>query len=303
MVAADLHPDYLSTRYAQTYCLEHKIPLVQVQHHHAHIASCLADNGWNTNEPVIGLAFDGTGLGTDGVIWGGEVLVGGYTGFTRRFHLQEMPLPGGDTAIRHPARIALAYLHACGLDWDPQLPSEHNLCSQERTVLRAQLEHHINTPFTTSMGRLFDAVSALIGVRQEATYEGQAAIELENICAPDELSAYQIELSAEQILIKPLLEQIVKDWQANTPPSIISARFHNGLARAVAEMCLQIRKETSLSEVAFSGGVWQNITLLIKTLALVKAAGFTPLIHRQVPTNDGGICLGQFLIAANAGKN
>ena len=303
VIAADLHPDYLSTRYAQIYANEHSLPLIQVQHHHAHLASCLADNGWDTAEPVIGLSFDGTGLGTDGVIWGSEVLVGGYAGFTRYYHLSEMPLPGGDAATRHPARIALAYLQACGLDWDPLLPSEQNLCSEERTVLRSQLTYHINTPMTTGMGRLFDAVSALVGIRQKATYEGQAAIEFENLCDPQEQSSYRFDLEADNILVKPLLEQVYNDFLLNTPVPVISARFHNGLANILLEICNKIRATTSLTTVAFSGGVWQNITLLNKTLVRLNQAGFKTLIHRQVPTNDGGICLGQAMIAAYARKN
>lgn len=303
LITADLHPDYLSTRYAQTYANEHLLPLIQVQHHHAHLAACLADNGWDTAEPVIGLSFDGTGLGTDGVIWGSEVLVGGYAGFTRYYHLSEMPLPGGDAATRHPARIALAYLQACGLDWDPLLPSEQNLCSEERTVLRSQLTYHINTPMTTSMGRLFDAVSALVGVRQKATYEGQAAIEFENLCDPQEQSSYRFDLEADNILVKPLLEQVYNDFLLNTPVPVISARFHNGLANILLEICNKIRATTSLTTVAFSGGVWQNITLLNKTLVRLNQTGFKTLIHRQVPTNDGGICLGQAMIAAYARKN
>ena len=302
ILASDLHPDYLSSRYAAAYCREHNLPLVQVQHHHAHLAACLADNGWKTSEPVIGLIFDGTGLGTDGAIWGGEVLIGGYADFTRRYHLSEMPLPGGDTSTRHPARIALAYLKACGLDWDPQLTSVKDVCSEERTVIQSQLDFHINTPMTTSMGRLFDAVSALIGVRQTATYEGQAAIELENLCDPNESSSYQLEFSKESISVPSLLQQVYSDWRKNTPIPVISARFHNGLANGILELCQQVRSETSLSIVAFSGGVWQNITLLTKTLENLKHNGFTPLIHRQVPTNDGGLSLGQTMIAVNARK-
>jgi hydrogenase maturation protein HypF len=303
VLAADLHPDYLSTRYAQAYCQERDLPLIQVQHHHAHLAACLADNGWDSAEPVIGLSFDGTGMGTDGVIWGSEVLLGGFAGYRRCYHLVEMPLPGGDAATRNPARIALAYLHACGLEWEPDLPSEQFLCSEERTVLRSQLTFQINTPMTTSMGRLFDAVSALIGVRQKASYEGQAAIEFENLCDPQERSAYRFDLENDLILIAPLLEQIYIDWRNNTPNSLISTRFHNGLANVVLEICQRLRAETSLNTVAFSGGVWQNITLLNKTLAHLHQAGFKTLIHRQVPTNDGGICLGQAMIAAYARKN
>ena len=297
VIAADLHPNYLSSRYAAELSVSAHLPLVNVQHHHAHLAACLADNGWASPDPVIGLTFDGTGLGTDGVIWGGEILVGGYAGYKRRFHLEELPLPGGDAAIRHPARIALAYLAANGLDWAANLPSVQALCSEERTVLRSQLEHGINTPLTTSMGRLFDAVSALIGVRQTATYEGQAAIELENICDPGEVKWYSIPYEKDAILVKPLIEQVIHDWSAAVPNPIISARFHNGLSRLALDLCQEIERESSLRTVALSGGVWQNMTLLSKTLALLNQEGFRTLIHRQVPTNDGGISLGQVMIA------
>ena len=297
VIAADLHPNYLSSRYAAELSTSAHLPLVNIQHHHAHLAACLADNGWNSSDAVIGLTFDGTGLGTDDVIWGGEVLVGGYTGYERRFHLAELPLPGGDTAIRHPARIALAYLAACGLAWETNLPSLQAMCSEERTVLRSQLEHRINTPLTTSMGRLFDAVSAIIGIKQTATYEGQAAIELENICDPDETHGYTIPYKEDVILVKPLLEQVLHDWSAAVPNPVISARFHNGLAHLVHDLCKEIERESSLSTVALSGGVWQNMTLLSKTLALLNQEGFHTLVHRQVPTNDGGISLGQAMIA------
>lgn len=294
---ADLHPDYLSTRYAVARSESLRLPLTQVQHHHAHLAACLADNGWNSEDPVIGLIFDGTGLGSDGAIWGGEVLVGGYAGYNRRFHLSESPLPGGDAAIRHPSRIALAYLAAYNIDWDPEFAPMTSLCAEERTILRSQINQHINTPQTTSMGRLFDAVSALIGIRQNASYEGQAAIELENCCDPNEISYYEIPFEKEDILIKPLLDQVCTDLYQRVPVSTISARFHSGIAHCAAEMCKQIRSETSLSTVAFSGGVWQNTTLLRKTLDSLRQEEFTPLTHRQVPTNDGGICLGQVMVA------
>jgi hydrogenase maturation protein HypF len=297
LIAADLHPDYLSSRYAVELAQRTSLPIVRVQHHHAHLASCLADNGWDSTAPVIGLTFDGTGLGTDGAIWGGEVLVGGYTGFERRFHLAELPLPGGDTAIRHPARIALAYLAACGLDAEGNLPPMQALCAEERTVLLSQIEHRINIPLTTSMGRLFDAVSALIGVHQTATYEGQAAIELENICDPLENGSYAIPVQKDVIVVRALLEQVLLDWSAGIPNPVISARFHNGLAHLALDLCMQIRRDTSIRTVALSGGVWQNMTLLSKTLALLKQAGFQPLLHHQVPANDGGISLGQVMVA------
>jgi hydrogenase maturation protein HypF len=297
MIAADLHPDYLSSRYAVDLAERSGLPLIRVQHHHAHLAACLADNGWDLTDPVIGLTFDGTGLGTDGAIWGGEVLLGGYSSFERRFHLEELPLPGGDASIRHPSRIALAYLAACGLDAELNLPPMQALCSEERTILRSQFEHRINTPLTTSMGRLFDAVSALIGVRQTATYEGQAAIELENISDPLENGSYAIPVDKDAILVRVLLEQVLRDWTVGVPNPLISARFHNGLARLALELCEQVRRDTSIRAVALSGGVWQNMTLLSKTQALLDQAGFQTLIHRQVPTNDGGISLGQVMVA------
>lgn len=297
LIAADLHPDYLSTKYAQELAKRTALPFIQVQHHHAHLAACLADNGWASLDPVIGLTFDGTGLGTDGVIWGGEVLVGGYAGFERRYHLSEAPLPGGEAAIRHPARIALAYLDHFGLEWNPEFAAVEALCAQDRIMLQSMLSHKINTPLTTSMGRLFDAVSALIGIRATATYEGQAAIELETACDASVPEAYSIPFSKEEILISPLFQQIVKDLEQNTSVGTISARFHNGLARMAADLCSQIRSEKGIRAVAFSGGVWQNKTLLLKTFYLLEQRGFTVLLHRQVPTNDGGICLGQVLIA------
>jgi hydrogenase maturation protein HypF len=303
LIVADLHPDYLSTKYAQELAQRNSLPLIQVQHHHAHLASCLADAGWSSLEPVIGLTFDGTGLGTDGVIWGGEVLIGGYAGFERRFHLSEAPLPGGEAAIRHPARIALAYLSHFGLEWNPEYSAMEALCAQDRIMLQSMLTHKINTPLTTSMGRLFDAVSALIGVRETATYEGQAAIELESACDASVTDAYTLPFEREEVQIQPLLEQIIQDLNINTSGSVISAKFHNGLAQMAVEVCDQIQRETSIRTVAFSGGVWQNKTLLIKTCELLRQKGFEVLLHHQVPTNDGGICLGQVLIANQVLKN
>ncbi len=297
LIVSDLHPDYLSSKYALNLSQKYNLPLIQVQHHHAHLVSCLADNDWTSNDPVIGLTFDGTGLGTDDVIWGGEILVGGYSNYERRFHLTETPLPGGDAAIRHPSRIALAYLAEFGIEWDPNLFPVASVCAQDRTLLRSMLTHNLNTPKTTSMGRLFDAVSSLIGIRQTATYEGQAAIELETACDPFEISAYDIPTSDHEILLKPLFEQILNDLYAHLHPGQISARFHNGLAQMVAKVCREIRSETSIRTVAFSGGVWQNRTLLGKTIILLEKENFNLLLHHQVPTNDGGISLGQVMIA------
>jgi len=170
IIATDLHPDYLATRYGVQRATAERLPLIQIQHHHAHLAACLADNGWTSTDPVIGLSMDGTGLGTDGAIWGGEVLVGGYRGYERRYHLKYAPLPGGDLSVRKPARMALAHLWAAGLEWAPELPPMQALCYEERTALRGQIERGLNSLPTSSMGRLFDAAAALMGVAQVATY-------------------------------------------------------------------------------------------------------------------------------------
>lgn len=297
-IAVDLHPDYLSTKYGLSESFTKHLPLVSVQHHHAHLASCLADNLWPSNESVIGLIFDGTGYGTDGKIWGGEILVGNYSTFQRYYHLRETPLPGGDVAIRNPSKIALAQLFAAGIDWDPDLPPVQALCAEERTLLKSQITHLINTPQTTSMGRLFDAVSALIGIRQKATYEGQAAIELENLCDPNESSTYDLSLENGVIEILDLYPQIIQDYRRGIAKEIISARFHNTIAQTCLFAAQEIQKFTNINVVALSGGVWQNLTLLTKSLHLLKNHGFKPLIHRKIPTNDGGISIGQILVAS-----
>ncbi len=299
ILACDLHPNYLSTRYAQQRAQTENLPIVEVQHHHAHLAACLADNHWNQPEPVIGLSLDGTGLGTDGAVWGGEVLLGGYQGYQRFLHLKYMPLPGSDLAIRKPARMALAWLWSNAVEWEPDMPPMQALCYEERTALRAQLEHHLNTPDTSSMGRLFDAVSALIGIRQEATYEGQAAIELEALADPDETSAYEFEMHDGLLDPAPLLQALLRDWRADLPLPIISARFHNGISQALLQACNSLRQASGANTVALSGGVWQNMVLLKRTHDLLTSANFQVLIHRQTPTNDGCIALGQAMITAS----
>ncbi len=299
IVVCDLHPDYLSTRYAQNYAEEHSIPLLQVQHHHAHLASVIAENYLSIDEPVIGLCFDGTGFGTDNTIWGGEVLAGNVNGYQRISHLSYMPLPGGDAAIHHPARMVLAYLWHAGMEWDSQLPAVQHVCSDEKTMLFSQLQHGINTPHTSSMGRLFDVVSALIGVCTTVNYEGQAAILLEAIANPDEMSNYSLPLVSGRWDIPSLLKEIVQDYHKGASLPDISARFHNTLVQASRQVCDQLRNTQSLTQIALSGGVWQNRLLLRKTISALESDDFKVFTHHQVPTNDGGISLGQAWIAAN----
>jgi hydrogenase maturation protein HypF len=274
------------------------MPAIGVQHHHAHIAACMAEHGLDGTRPVIGAAFDGTGYGEDGAIWGGEILVADYTSYQRRFHLEYFPLPGGDAAIKSPARTALALLWSLGREWDERLLPVTYFSREGSTSLRAQLERKINTPMTSSMGRLFDAVAALAGVRQQVNYEGQAAIEFEALADPAEAGSYPFDLDAGQILLRSVVEALVQDVIAGVPTAKISARFHNGLAECVLQICSNIQSETGLNQVALSGGVWQNITLLGRTLSLLKDHGFRVYLHREVPTNDGGLSLGQAVIAA-----
>ena len=299
LLAADLHPDYLATRYAQQRADDQGLPLIQIQHHHAHLAACLADNDWTSDEPVLGLCFDGTGLGTDGAVWGGEFMLGGFQGYNREYHIAYTPLPGGDLAVKKPARMALAHLWQAGLDWETDLPPVAALCYEERTALRAQLEHNIHSPLTSSMGRLFDAASALLGVRASVNYEGQAAIELEALAAPDETNFYEFEIQDHQINPAPVWQALINDWRNGTPIPVLSARFHNSVAAVTLQICNKIRQNTGCHHIALSGGVWQNRYLFERVFNLLEQERFTIFSHHRVPTNDGGIALGQALIAAN----
>ena len=296
-IAHDMHPNYLATRYALERAERESLPTIAIQHHHAHVAACLAEHG--LTEPVIGVSFDGTGYGDDGAIWGGEFLVADAKSYQRAAQLEYFPLPGGDAAIKKPARTALALLWSLGLEWDDRLASVLEFCAEDQVTLRVQLEKKINTPMTSSMGRLFDAVSALAGVRQKVNYEGQAAIEFEAMADSSETGQYVFGVEAGRVRVRSAVEALIKDVMAGIPTSKISARFHNGLAEAVRETVTKISRDTSLRSVVLSGGVWQNITLLRKTISLLSKDGFEIYIHREVPTNDGGLSLGQAYIAAS----
>ncbi len=303
IIAHDLHPNYLATRYALERAERDGLKAIGVQHHHAHIASCLAENGWNGEQPVIGVAFDGTGYGMDGAIWGGEFLVADYRSFERIAHLEYMPLPGGDAAIRHPYRIALSYLRQAGVEWADELAPVKAANLMEQAAIRKQTESGINTFPTSSMGRLFDAIASICGVRQDVNYEGQAAIEFEALFNEAEQGEYSFEIvrqSEHVVRVASCVRAVVEDVRAGVATPVISARFHNGLAQLVLEMCEKIRRERGWHEVALSGGVWQNITLLQKTLDRLRGADFTIYTHHLVPPNDGGLALGQAAIAARA---
>ncbi len=297
-IAHDLHPDYLASRYAGRRADRDGLPTIGVQHHHAHVAACMAEHGLDGTSSVLGVAMDGTGYGEDAAIWGGEFLVADYVNFNRVLHLDYFPLPGGDAAIRQPARTALALLWSLGLEWAPRLEPVGAMQSSERQNLLTQLEKRINAPLTSSMGRLFDAAASLAGVRQVVNYEAQAAIEFEALVDESETGVYPFEVVGQIIALGPGIEALVHDIFFGVPTPIVAARFHNGLAHMVLSAARRIRTDVGVNDVALSGGVWQNITLLRRTLSLLQADRFQVYIHRIVPANDGGLSLGQAAVAA-----
>jgi hydrogenase maturation protein HypF len=301
VVAHDLHPEYLSTKHAHDLAAieGHGVELTGVQHHHAHIASCLADNG--EEGPVIGVAFDGLGFGPDGTIWGGEILVADLAGYERVAHLAPVAMPGGAAAIREPWRMAAAYLDAA---YEGAVPADLPILRrhEDRWAGVVSLARTgVSAPLTSSAGRLFDAVAALIGVRDAVSYEGQAAIELEQLADPDEEGAYPLDVEPRDATLHligaGLIRAVVADQALGTPPPVVAARFHNGLAAGVAAVCRRLRAERGLDVVALSGGVFQNLLLLGRCAEALEAAGFRLLLHGRVPPNDGGISLGQAAVA------
>ncbi|MFF5244720.1 carbamoyltransferase HypF [Streptosporangium sp. NPDC000095] len=300
LVAHDLHPEYLSTKYALDLEVPGSVDLTGVQHHHAHIASCLADNG--ERGPVIGVAFDGLGYGTDGTIWGGEFLVADLAGFTRAGRLAPVPMPGGTAAIRQPWRMAAAHLRAAYGDALPEdLPVRARYGPRWDEVV-AVAESGTNSPLTSSAGRLFDAVAAILGLRDTAGYEGQAAIALEQCADPVEKGAYWARIVDDgpllTILAADLVRAVVEDTRAGAVPALVAARFHNGLAAAAARVCARLREDTGIGTVALSGGVFQNRLLLDGLVTALRLRGLRVLTHRTVPPNDGGISFGQAAVAA-----
>jgi hydrogenase maturation protein HypF len=273
--------------------------LIPVQHHHAHIAAVMAEHG--LTEPVIGFSFDGTGYGPDRTVWGGEVLLADYANFRRAAHLDYVSLPGGDSAVKRPYKIALAYLWAAGVPWDEMLPPVAVCPAVERRVIKHQLETGFNAVPTSSMGRLFDAVAALVGIRQTVTYEAQAAIELEAIAAAGVEDSYAFSYASTnpiQIQVAPVIQDIVADLRLGLPAALIAAKFHQAVADLILQLGLRLREQTGLNQVALSGGVFQNVTLLQAAVQRLQAAGFAVFTPRLVPPNDGGLALGQAMIAA-----
>ena len=298
LISYDLHPDYLSTRYAEE---QQDIEKIQVQHHHAHIVSCMAEN--KLDMPVIGLSFDGTGYGTDGNIWGGEILIADASQFTRVAHLSYIPMPGSSAAIKEPWRMAVSYLYDTygkGF-WDLKLPLFKEIDEKKLEIVVNMIGKRINSPYTSSLGRFFDGIAAIVGIRNNVFFEGQAAMELEMLAEDKIKGTYDYEwISGDclQVLIQPIIYGVVRDMEKDIHPSEISIKFHMTLVRLFSELCAVIRKESRVNQVVLSGGVFQNSILLTGLIHALEKKEFQVFTHTQVPSNDGGICLGQAMIAA-----
>jgi hydrogenase maturation protein HypF len=296
-IAYDLHPDYLSTKWALAQTGKQ---LIGVQHHHAHIASCMAEN--HLDGKVIGFSLDGTGYGTDGKIWGGEVMLADSKEFERVAHFEYVPLPGGAAAIREPWRMAVSYLHHhYGREFlHLNVPFLKNVDIKRAELVLSMVEKKIHSPLTSSCGRLFDAVAALLGICNTVSYEGQAAIELENAMANSEdETAYPFEIGDGTIRTRPMFDALLHDLKEGVDAGVISRRFHNGLVEAFVTIAGGIRDQHTLDRICLSGGTFQNLFLSEKLRDELQSAGFYVFTQAEVPCNDGGLSLGQALVAAH----
>ena len=299
IIAYDLHPDYLTTHYAQE---QKDIQKIQVQHHHAHIVSAMVEN--KIDGPVIGLSFDGTGYGTDGAIWGGEILIAEEDNFSRAAHFSYVPMPGSAAVIKEPWRMAVSYLYnAYGEDfWNLELALLKDFDLNALKIIVEMISKRLNSPHTSSLGRLFDGVAAILGLRNYVAFEGQAAMELEMLAKAKTETIYQYEWLFEgriKIQPQPIIRGVTNDMVKGVEPSIISAKFHYTLVQLFAELCEVMRKDSGLNRVVLSGGVFQNSLLLTGLISALEEKSFNVYSHKLVPPNDGGICLGQALVAAS----
>lgn len=296
LLVHDLHPDYPGTRYALK---QKELPTIGIQHHHAHAVSCMAEHG--LDGPVIGLTLDGNGYGPDHTVWGGEVLLADYHRYERLAHLSTVEMPGGDAAIQEPWRMAVSYLcRAYGPEYMTlKLPvlRDH---ADKIVIIEQMIKKSINSPLTSSCGRLFDAVAALLGLRYTVSFEGQAAAELEMLLEPDntDSSSYPFEIIKDednpwQLPVQPIIIDLVNDILENIAPQLVSRRFHNTLAALFTRVCKEIREQKNINSVVLSGGVFQNLNLLRQVKTGLEALSFDVYVHEQVPTNDGGLALGQ----------
>jgi len=301
IISCDLHPDYLSTSYAEELSEEKKLPLVKVQHHHAHIASCMAEN--HLTGKVIGVAFDGTGFGEDGTIWGGEFLIAELNSYYRVAHLKYQAMPGGEQVIHQPWRMAYSYLYSL---YDQKINSAYPTLTkrwapQDLHLLKQMIDKKINSPLTSSCGRLFDAVASLIGLRNEVDFEGQAAMELESLCQSkfkDHYSYYiETETTGWIVNTQEMFREIIFDLEKKVPLSKIATQFHNTVAALILSVCVKIRNKFNLNFVVLSGGVFQNSFLLEQVIKILKKNDFKVVIHKNLPPNDACISLGQSVVA------
>jgi hydrogenase maturation protein HypF len=298
VIGHDLHPDYLSSKFAKR---QSDVATIAVQHHHAHVVGCMAEHG--LSEPVIGVVLDGTGLGLDGRIWGGEILISDLTSFERRGHLAYVPLPGGDAAARFPWRMAVSYLNDAYGDelLGLPIPFVRKMDQEEAVLILDMAQREVNSPLTSSFGRLFDAVSALIGLRNKIAYEGQAAIELEMCQSGREKGHYswKIKLNGDrwEMSATQIIRGVVDDLRAGIKRGIISRRFHNTVIHMLTDICTSVAEESGLNRICLSGGCFQNATLLSGLARRLEAVGLEVYSHAQVPTNDGALSLGQAVCA------
>ena len=293
LLAVDMHPDYLSTRYAQGLGIE----IIAVQHHHAHIAACMAEYG--LDEPVIGVCLDGTGYGTDGNTWGSEFMIATMDGFRRYTHFNYIPLPGGDKVTKEPWRTGLSLLYKTyGRELsDLDIPFIRNLDKKLITAVTEALEKKINTPLSSGCGRMFDGVAAITGLCTHAAFHAEAPMRLESAVAQGINDCYEVEVN-ETLCFEKCIQQVINDLTQNTPVPVIAARFHNSIIWSIFETVRKIRFETGTTKVVLTGGSFQNKYLTEKTMALLTGDGLDVYMSAKVPSNDGGIALGQLIVAA-----
>jgi len=297
-IACDLHPGYLSNAWAAHFAESRALPLVKVQHHEAHVASLMTEHGIVEDSPFLGIVFDGTGYGHDGAIWGGEFLLWQDGAFRRVAHLRYVPLPGGDAAIRHPWRVAMGHLLSAGINPEPWVTGARRI---PWNVLQQQLARGLNCIPTSSMGRLFDAVAAVLHIREDVSYEAQAAVEMETLCRgvePEIVYSFDVSTGSPAIIDPtPMWHQLVADMRNGVNQSQLSARFHASIVAMVRDVAVRLRQDTGVHAVGLSGGSFQNLTLLGGSQSLLESAGFRVCTHSLVPPNDGGIALGQAWLA------
>jgi len=298
LIACDLHPDYLSSRWAE----EQGLDLMRVQHHHAHIASCMAEHG--LDEKVIGIAMDGVGLGDDGHIWGGEFFLCDFLGYDRIYHLDYVPQPGGDAATKHPWQMAVAYLfHYLGEEsLSYPLPFLENTGREKTGLVLSALRHKVNCPLTSSTGRLFDAIAALTGICTESSFHAEAPMRMEAAIMDGVTEAYSFDLNNGIVSLKPMIRGIVDDILEKEDKGRIAAKFHNTVINIILAVSLELRNINNINKVVISGGTFQNRYLLEYTEKTLEKNGFRVYSHGTVPSNDGGIALGQVMIAAKRRK-